>query len=291
MENKKLDENNKDIYSKIKNRESIAKISIAVILFALVSYKLANASFEFDFKGFNFSDLLSLLLAIFSIGLSVAFYFKATDTSNKFYDNTFKFTKDISEILGRIEAGFGERLRHLDEGYTGLREKFTGGFQVDAEEIENTKKELELEKEKLEKERNEKNEILTNLMKKAKLSEAEKGEVLDKLKDKENEISNLSKELLFLKREIRNNERHNSSSNELPAMLKNMAIDYIKMNEIDLSVIIDAPISYLKRNLKFDKEKNHRIIYDRFLKYGIITEEGQFYSKGIELLKDVASKL
>lgn len=286
MDNKNIKE---DINSKIKNRESIAKITIFIILFALFSYKIAFATFEFDFKGFNFSDLLSLLLAIFSIGLSVAFYFKATDTSNKFYDNTFKFTKDISEILGRIEAGFGERLKHLDEGYTGLREKFNGGFQVDTEEIENAKKELEKEKEKLEKERNEKNDILSNLMKKAKLSEAEKGEVLEKLKDKENEISNLSKELHFLKREIRNNERH--VSNEFPSMLKNMTIDYLKMNEIDLSIIIDAPISYLKKHLKFDKEKNPRGIYERFVRYGIITEDGDFYTKGIELLKDVACKL
>ena len=39
---------------------------------------------------------------------------KATDTSNNFYDNSYKFTKEISEILGRIEAGFGEKLKHID---------------------------------------------------------------------------------------------------------------------------------------------------------------------------------
>jgi hypothetical protein len=289
MDNKNLNENKEDINYKIKNRESIAKISIAVIFFALLSYKIALSSFEFDFRGFNFSDLLSLLLAIFSIGLSVAFYFKATDTSNKFYDNTFKFTKDISEILGRIEAGFGERLRHLDEGYSGLREKFSGGFQVDAEEIENTKKELEKEKEKLEKERNEKNDILTNLMKKAKLSEAEKGDVLEKLKHKENEISNLSKELLFLKRELKNNERHIVS--DYSPLVKNMVFEYLKMNEFEISTIVDAPTSYLKRNLKFDREKFPRIFYERFVKYGIMNEDGNFSTKGIELLKELACKL
>ena len=48
---------------------------------------------------------------------------KASDTSNQFYDNTYKFTKEISELLGRIEEGFGERLRHLDEGYAGIRDR------------------------------------------------------------------------------------------------------------------------------------------------------------------------
>jgi hypothetical protein len=79
---------------------------------------------KIDLKGFSFNDLLSLLLAVFSVALSVAFYFKANETSNQFYDNTYKFTKDMSELLGRIEAGFGERLRHLDEGYMTMVERF-----------------------------------------------------------------------------------------------------------------------------------------------------------------------
>ncbi len=79
---------------------------------------------KIDLQGFSFNDLLSLLLAVFSVALSVAFYFKANETSNQFYDNTYKFTKDISELLGRIESGFGERLRHLDEGYTNMVERF-----------------------------------------------------------------------------------------------------------------------------------------------------------------------
>jgi hypothetical protein len=58
----------------------------------------------------DFPTLLSLLLALFSVALSALFYFKATDTSNAFYDNTYKFTKDIAELLVKMESGFGERL-------------------------------------------------------------------------------------------------------------------------------------------------------------------------------------
>ncbi|MDC1285300.1 hypothetical protein N8Z33_01285 [Flavobacteriaceae bacterium] len=289
MEKKKENETPENWNYKIKNRESIAKIIIGVILFALIAYKLAISNVSFDFSNFSFSDLLSMTLAIFAIALSVAFYFKATETSNKFYDNTFKFTKDISSILGRIEAGFGERLRHLDEGYTGLREKFDGNGVVDTEEIENTKKELEEEKIKLKKERTEKDEILSSIMKKAKLTQKEKEEVLGKLKHKEDEISNLSKELHFLKRELRHGE--NELIHQYPSSIRKMAIDFIKMGNHNISLILDAPIGFIQRKIRFDKEDYPSVIFSRFIKYGIIEEDGIFTTKGIELIKSVAKKI
>ncbi|MFM2334285.1 MAG: hypothetical protein RIS91_288 [Bacteroidota bacterium] len=85
------------------------KFIVGILVTLLLVYKLAVSNLSFDFSKFDFNALLALLLSLFAIGLSVAFYFKATDTSNLFYDNTYKFTKEISEILGRIEAGFGER--------------------------------------------------------------------------------------------------------------------------------------------------------------------------------------
>lgn len=96
---------------------------VLLVLFALaLIWRVVIA--KIDLKGFSFNDLLSLLLAVFSVALSVAFYFKANETSNQFYDNTYKFTKEMSELLGRIESGFGERLRHLDEGYSTMAERF-----------------------------------------------------------------------------------------------------------------------------------------------------------------------
>lgn len=95
------------------NIRDIALLALIVILI----YKIARADLKFDFSAFSFTDLLALILALFSVWLSVAFYFKADDGSKQFYDNSYRFTKETSELLGRIEAGFGERLRHLDEGY------------------------------------------------------------------------------------------------------------------------------------------------------------------------------
>ena len=47
------------------------------------------------FLQFDFPAFLALLLALFSVALAALFYFKATDTSNAFYDNTYKFNSSL----------------------------------------------------------------------------------------------------------------------------------------------------------------------------------------------------
>ena len=109
-------------------------IIVAFVFLGVLSWRFAWIDFNVDLSKFEFSDLLALIMGLFAIAMSVAFYFKATDTSNKFYDNVYKFTQETSEILGRIEAGFGERLRHLDEGYTGLQSRFDKFSSMSPEE-------------------------------------------------------------------------------------------------------------------------------------------------------------
>jgi hypothetical protein len=104
-------------------RISLIRDVLIVAIAILLAWKLLNANITLDLSGFSFNDLLALLLALFSVWLSVSFYLKASDTSNEFYNNTYRFTKEISELLGRIEEGFGEQLRHLDEGYAGIRDR------------------------------------------------------------------------------------------------------------------------------------------------------------------------
>lgn len=95
---------------------------VLLCLLVVVTWKLINSDISIKLESFSFTDLLSVLLAFFAIALSAAFYFKATDTSNQFYDNSYKFTKEMSEILGRIEAGFGEKLQNINEGYSGIKD-------------------------------------------------------------------------------------------------------------------------------------------------------------------------
>lgn len=282
-----------DIRSKIKNRESWFKIIGGLILLALVAYKLGVSELNFDFSKFDFSDLLSLTLAIFSIGLSVAFYFKATDTSNMFYDNTYKFTKDISEILGRIEAGFGERLKHLDEGYTGLRDKFDGApASNNNEEIEEAKKELETEKEQLESEMKQKNELLNELMNKAQLGEKERQEFTDRINQREEQIQKLNSELRFLGRRLRSAER--SRENEFIHSIDNMMRDRLMRfisKEVDLNMLLDAPIELLVRRVKYDPAEHPESLTFPLQKMGFLDNNMRFTETGIELLRSIARRM
>ncbi|MBG0968239.1 hypothetical protein QRE63_18795 [Bacillus mycoides] len=98
----------------------ILTIFLAILL-VLLFYKIINMNLEL-----KVTDFLSITLALFSIGLSAAFYFKSTEQSNKFYDDTVKFTRDIGTTLGRIQSGFGQTLKHLEKGNTKLHDKIEG---------------------------------------------------------------------------------------------------------------------------------------------------------------------
>jgi Skp family chaperone for outer membrane proteins len=282
-----------EIRGNIKNRESWFKIIAGLIFLGLICYKIAVSDLNFDFSKFDFSDLLSLSLAIFSIGLSVAFYFKATDTSNKFYDNTYKFTKDISEILGRIEAGFGERLKHLDEGYTGLRDKFDGSSTSNNnEEIKEAKKELEQERGQLQKEVQEKNELLEELMTKAQLGEEERQDFTQKINQREEQIEKLSSELRFLNRRLRNAERsrENEMIHSIDNLMRAQLTKYIS-NEIDIDMLLDAPIDLLMRRIRFDPTKHPESLTFPLKRMGFLDDEMRFTPAGIELLRSIARRI
>lgn len=277
---------------KIKSRESWAKIIFYLIVTALVAYKIAITDINLDFSNFSFSftDLLSLTLAIFAIATSIAFYFKATDTSNRFYDNTFKFTKDISIILGRIEAGFGERLKHIDEGYTSFRDKFE--FGVSSSDLLDAKKlELEEDKQKLEKEVAEKDQILSTLMDQAKLDDSQKKEVISKLNNKDHEIIKLNRELRNIKREIKNSER--DIEDEL--MNETQILDYlsylISSGDVNRRMIRREPIEVLLRELKLDFSQHSPDFYENLIRNRLITNDGRFTIKGIKTIKSIEQRM
>ena len=100
---------------RIKNRESWFKMIILSAFSIVIIVKLLSSSFSINLSDLKFTDILSLLLALFSMGISIAFYFKATDTSNEFYNNTYRFTQDMSKILERMESGFGEKLSNIQD--------------------------------------------------------------------------------------------------------------------------------------------------------------------------------
>lgn len=254
------------------------KFIIITLVSALLVYKIAISDLIFDF-----SDLLALLLALFAIGLSVLFYFKATDTSNQFYDNTYKFTKEISEILGRIEAGFGERLRHLDEGYSGLANKIDHGPEPDQKE---TRVEIEKEKQKLKNEIDERNQILNNLLEKAQLEKHEKEEIRNQLKEKELEIAKQNRELSFLKSRLYSDNEGNEI-NEIPDFVKMILTNYVKTLDSP-EVLLKYPISIIHRKYKLDFAKLTKSEVALLTQQRILENDGTFSVHGIKLLKQIA---
>jgi len=271
---------------KIKNRESWLKIIVIVVFSILIAFKLAISDLNFDFTNFNFSDLLSLILALFAIGLSVTFYFKATDTSNQFYDNTYKFTKDISTILGRIEAGFGERLRHLDEGYTGLSEKINGASGK--KNIEETKEEIEKGKENLKREVAERKNIINSLIEKAQLEEGEKEKIKKNLLEKEKEIARKNRELSYLSEKLEINESKLKVSVH-PIVKRSFRKIFEDMD--DPKRILKYPISLVSRKFGFQNIDltSKEIAY--LNRYSIIDEDGSLTVHGVKTLRQLVSEL
>ncbi|MDD3856288.1 hypothetical protein [Sulfurimonas sp.] len=272
--------NNRDNKSETGSFLTIAKVKDIVIIafIVIVSWKLLNSNITIDIKEFGFSDLISLILAIFAMSLSIAFYFKANDTSNFFYDNVYKFTKDTSEILGRIEAGFGEKLRHIDEGYVGLRNKFDQ-IPIDIKETENK---IENEEKEIQQIADDRNKIIADLVEKAKIKDEEKEKLLSEIKSKDEAYSQARRELFMLKRNLDDVELEN---NDIPERLER----YIANKAIDLfgSRCTECDI---KKN--YDKFNNilHEDAREEMKEFDLIDKHNELTRKGARFISRIIRK-
>ena len=185
-----------DTNDPIRDRMSWLWIGVIALFTIVIGYKLLVT--PLNLVEFRFNDFLALLLAIFAIALSVLFYLKANETANTFYDNTYKFTTVVSEILGRIEAGFGERLRHLDEGYSGLRERFD---RIPLDTVKAEKQVSEGEK-KVKQQEEQRDKLIEDLARKAKLQDEEKRELFARLRESEDALMKTRSELEIVRNEL-----------------------------------------------------------------------------------------
>jgi hypothetical protein len=100
----------------------ILRLIREIAIIGVASYlaiRVFSGDLSIDFTKLTPSELVSILLAFFSISLSAAFYFAATNASNQFYDNINKFNKDTSELLGRLD----EQIKHVNSGQKELGER------------------------------------------------------------------------------------------------------------------------------------------------------------------------
>lgn len=136
-------------------------------------------------NNYSLESILSLLMAFFSIFISIFFYFKADETSAKFYNNSYDFMKDVSVTLGKIEERFGEKLNSMNEKLSHIERK-----------KEETAAELETAE-------SEKDQLINDLMEKAKLTAEEKEKYFAALQVKENEAAMLRERLQRMERQLR----------------------------------------------------------------------------------------
>jgi hypothetical protein len=239
--------NTPDKDPKTATRESWLKVGVVTLFSAVIAYKIIAAPFSVDFKDFNFTELLNLLLAIAAVTLSVAFYFKATDASTLFYDNTYKFTQQVSEILGRIEAGFGERLRHLDEGYTGLQRKFDN-WPPDTAKAD---KQIKKEEDELKRKEEEKAKLLEDLAARANLEHKEKETLFKQLREKDEALAMTRHELMFLQEQ----RRHAGDPETLAVPLPTDVANYLRSRVLGSEslrpeIVLDAPASIIRERFR-----------------------------------------
>lgn len=67
-------------------------------------------------------SVTSLLLAVFAIGLSAAFYFRADKVSSDHYTRTYEFTERVAELLSRLEVGVVGQLASLTRTQAALEQ-------------------------------------------------------------------------------------------------------------------------------------------------------------------------
>ncbi|AZS13979.1 hypothetical protein [Paenibacillus lutimineralis] len=175
------------------------KEMIAILLTLAIGYKVISSNITISELSIpdNITNILSLVLAIFSVLLSALFYFKANETSNNFYNNTYQFTKDISEKIGRIEERFGKDLSNIEKSYSRMLDKIdrTPLFKSIEEEIENkTNNQIKLVKEK--------EEIINQLIQGADISQEEKQKIINQLRSKEEELADLKGKLYELENQL-----------------------------------------------------------------------------------------
>ncbi|WP_353163416.1 hypothetical protein [Salinisphaera shabanensis] len=280
------EESNISAQGKVAIRNNWLKIFVVTVTVIVVGWKTVETDFSAAFSDFQFSDLLALFLAMFAIALSVLFYLKATDTANVFYDNTYRFTRDVSEILGRVEAGFGEKLAHLDEGYSGLKSAVE---QIPFDKKQ-TERDIEEEEEQLHKVEKERMELIESLAERARLEGEEKERLFEQLQEQDEELSNARREISLLRRNMKMAAAGFQEGSEI-GVSPNL-INYLRKvakARIPDEILQEAPMRILNEYFKgsvLGEDVPSQFIFD-LQKSGIIDEDNDLTRKGRAVLRSV----
>jgi len=263
----------------------VKAISTLVIV-GVLSYKVYLTPINLTV---DFPTLLSLLLALFSVGLAALFYFKATDTSNTFYDNTYNFTKDIAQLLVKMESGFGEKLRNLDEGYSSMRQSLDNYNEKPSAKVEETKKKIETEKTEMDKVVQERNKIIEKLFERSNLQEEEKSLITEQLKEKETELSEAQKELGRMNKRLLMERMDRKRSKSLVFDLDPGVVDFTKtqvIRQVGAERILKASRPYIENKFDLLLNKLPRKYIEDLEREGLF--DNGLTLRGYQLLRELA---
>jgi hypothetical protein len=279
--------NNKDEQmekDKIYGYWGVVKAFASIAAISVISYKVLITPIDLKI---DFPTLLSLLLAFFSVALSALFYFKATETSNNFYDNTHKFTRDIAQLLAKMESGFGERLKHLDEGYSSVRDHLqTNGSSYSTED---SKRKIKEEKEQAKKTIEERENIINSLIEKAHIDGAEKDTVLEQLNEKDRELKDSRDQIQRLKKQQVREKMNSRSTNSL--INDKSFIEYVEnviVNPIGHSLILNSTIRSINSHFSDVLDNLADPFINDLIELGLIDDEKDLTKKGVMFLKKIA---
>lgn len=191
-----MDNKKPTIEQKIKNRTNwfLLILLVIVIVFALIVAAVKILDFKISVVNIDFSTLLSVIIAFFAIGLSVAFYNMASKSSDKFYSDIFGFIKSISESIGQMDSKLTEKMNKIDDGQKTLQTQIVSNS--DSGRQETLKKQREEYDAKIE----EQNYMIDTLLEDNQLNQEER----DKYKS---ELEKLRKEIKVIKSEIETTEK------------------------------------------------------------------------------------
>ncbi|MBI2512728.1 MAG: hypothetical protein HYV96_12180 [Opitutae bacterium] len=256
-----------------------ATVALSGSVIAVFLYKVGTSNIGFNASNLSTTDVLSILLALFSVALSVMFYFKGSEESAQFYNHSYTFTKDISQVLGRIEAGFGERLRHLDENYSDVRDRLDGVKVERSKAVEKVKEEEKDVKAAVA----ERDGLIAQLMERANLGVEEKNAIQQKLAEKEKELDYAKRQLFDYRRRLEELEQAPSDmlaiSDDLRAALRELSLT------VERTHFLRAPLGWLSRHIQERLPKLSDPTVLALKQHGILGDGGMLTPKGRSLLR------
>lgn len=256
-----------------------ASVLLALATAGVFLYKIGTSNLSFDAASLDTTDILSILLAIFSVALSVMFYFRGSEESSKFYNNSYQFTKEISELLGRIEAGFGEKLRHIDEGYSTIGKRLDDVLTLRAKAQERLKE----EEEDVESASLDRDQIISALLEKANVSEEEKQKIRAELEEKERELGYARRQVLRYRSQVKELERAADSKIQIDPSLD----QYLRITGevIGVEHLLRAPISWLSKRIREHLPNLPSDYIEVMSRRGLLDSNGELTEEGRLIFK------